>query len=47
MYYPLAWWLPIRIGFFGAIGFVISLLLALALALRQDERPRPRTRQTS
>jgi len=34
----LAWWVPIRLDYFGEIGFVISFLFAMALALRQGEK---------
>jgi hypothetical protein len=34
VYWQLAEWVPIRLDFFGEIGFAISLLCAMALALR-------------
>ena len=42
IYYALAWWLPIRLDYFGEIGFVVSFLFAMVLALRHEEKPRSR-----
>ena len=42
VYEPVTWWLPIRIDYFGEIGFVISFLFAVALALRHEDENRPR-----
>jgi hypothetical protein len=42
VYEPVTWWLPIRIDYFGEIGFLISFLLAVALARRQDEKRKAR-----
>lgn len=44
VYDVLATWVPIRLDYFGEIGFVISFLCAIALALRQDKRVNPSKR---
>jgi hypothetical protein len=41
VYDVLAKWAPIRLDYFGEIGFIISLLCAIALALRQDKGVNP------
>ena len=37
VYDILATWVPIRLDYFGEIGFVISFLCAITLALRQNK----------
>jgi len=44
VYEVLAKWVPIRLDYFGEIGFIISLLCAIALALRQDKGVNPSKR---
>jgi len=44
VYDVLAKWAPIRLDYFGEIGFIISLLCAIALALRQDKGVNPSKR---
>ena len=46
VYEVLAKWVPIRLDYFGEIGFVVSFLCAIALALRQDKGANPSKRST-
>jgi hypothetical protein len=36
VYNPVAFWVPIRVDYFGEIAYVISFLFAIALALRRE-----------
>jgi len=40
VYYPIAWWLPIRLDYFGEASFVCSFIFGVAAILLGSKSPK-------